>query len=348
MSERETTMDGALRIVVLMGGDTPEREISLETGRGVADALAAAGHDVTPREIGTVAEVMGMDDLPGFDAVFPALHGGDGEDGHVQALLDLMGATYALSGPRASAVAMDKSATKRMLRGAGIPTPDWMLVSWEGAGTRPVSASGPAGAGEGGLDVARLRDRAAAELGFPLVAKPNADGSSVGVNIIEKAADFADAFTDATRHGNNVLLETFVPGRELTAAILLGRRLPLIEIVPREGFYDYEHKYTDGASEYLCPAPVNSPLYEQISGDARRVYDLLGCRGVARIDFRLDDTAYFCLEVNTVPGMTANSLVPKAAAAVGIGFGDLLTDVCRDALRRARERDRRLAARRES
>ncbi|MBC8425810.1 D-alanine--D-alanine ligase [bacterium] len=348
MKEHDRAAAAAMRIAVLMGGDTPEREVSLETGRAVADALAAAGHDVTARVIGAVAEVMGMDDLTGFDVVFPALHGGDGEDGHLQALLDLMGVTYALSGPRASAVAMDKSSTKRVLRGAGIPTPDWLLVSWEGSGSRPVSASGPGLADEGRLDLDRLCDRAAAELGFPLVLKPNADGSSVGVCIIEDPAGFDGAFAETTRHGSSVLLETYVPGRELTATILMGRRLPLVEIVPREGFYDYAHKYTTGASDYLCPAPVNSPLYEMISGDARRVFDLLGCRGVVRVDFRLDDTAYYCLEVNTVPGMTGNSLVPKAAAAVGIGFGDMLTDLCRDALRRARERDRRPAARSES
>jgi len=256
--------------------------------------------------------------------------------------------TYALSGPRSSAVAMDKSATKRLLRGAGIPTPDWLLVSWEGAGTRPVSASGPGLTNEEMLDVDRLCDRAASELGFPLVVKPNADGSSVGVRMVEDVAGFSAAFVEAARHGNSVLLESYVPGRELTAAILMGRRLPLVEIVPREGFYDYEHKYTDGASEYLCPAPVHSPLYEMISGDARRVYDLLGCRGVVRIDFRLDGATYFCLEVNTIPGMTGNSLVPKAAAAVGIGFGDLLTDLCRDAVRRARERTRHSPVRRDA
>jgi D-alanine-D-alanine ligase len=135
-----------------------------------------------------------------------------------------------------------------------------------------------------------------------------------------------------------VLLETFIPGRELTAAVLLGRPLPLLEIRPRSGFYDYGNKYTDGASEYLCPAPVHSPWYERISEDARRIYDLLGCSGVARVDFRLDEATYSCLEVNTIPGMTANSLVPKAAAAVGIRFPELVEDLCRDGVRRHRPR----------
>ena len=140
-------------------------------------------------------------------------------------------------------------------------------------------------------------------------------------------------------HSQDVVLEKYIPGRELTATIFLGRRLPLLEIKPRQGFYDFANKYTPGASEYLVPAPVHSPLYEEISDDALRVYDLLECEGVVRIDFRLDGDAYYCLEVNTIPGMTDTSLVPKAAAAVGIGFGDMLEDLCHTARTRFRKGD---------
>lgn len=325
-----------LRIVVLMGGDSSERAVSLDSGRAVADALVSAGHTVDPRVIGSVAQVREMRDLRDWDVVFPALHGGDGEDGHLQALLDLMGVRYALSGHLASAVAMDKSATKRVLRGAGVSTPDWMLVSWEGEGERPVAAGAAGGVDEERLDLTGLRSRAKRELGFPLVIKPNLGGSSVGVRIAERPAEFDAAFGEVSRDAGSVLIEAYAPGRELTAAVFMGRRLPLVEIVPRQGFYDYENKYTSGACDYLCPAPVHSPFYEQMSDDARRVYDLLGCRGVVRVDFRLDEATYTCLEVNTIPGMTGNSLVPKAAAAVGIGFADLLTDLCFDALRRPR------------
>ena len=132
----------------------------------------------------------------------------------------------------------------------------------------------------------------------------------------------------------DILLEKFIPGRELTAAIFLGRRLPLLEILPTGGFYDYSNKYTVGASEYLVPAPVHSPLYELISADALRVFELIGCRGLARVDFRLDGEDYKCLEINTIPGMTETSLVPKAAAAVGIGFEHLVEDVCLAAMPR--------------
>jgi D-alanine--D-alanine ligase len=313
-----------LRVIVLMGGDSPERKISLLTGKAVQAALQANGHDAEARDIASVAAVMEMSDLHGADLVFPALHGGFGEDGHLQALLDIMDIPYALSGPAASALAMDKAAAKRFMRGAGIPTPEWLLVT-----NRP-SAPAP--------DPARIAARAGAELNWPLVVKPNCDGSSVGVRIVQRPSEFAEAFTAVAAVGQDILLETFIPGRELTMAVFLGRPLPLLEIRPRTGFYDFENKYTDGASEYLCPAPVHSPVYERIAEDARRVYDLLGCKGVARVDFRLDGATYSCLEVNTIPGMTANSLVPKAAAAVGIGFPALIEDLCRDGIRRHRPR----------
>jgi D-alanine-D-alanine ligase len=180
-----------------------------------------------------------------------------------------------------------------------------------------------------------LTDRVADQLGWPVIVKPNGDGSSVGVHLVETAAAFPAAFAAVASLGQPVLVESFIPGRELTATILLGRRLPLVEIRPRDGFYDFDNKYTPGACDYLCPAPVHSPIYERMSDDAQRLYDLLGCRGVARVDFRLDGDTYSCLEINTIPGMTASSLAPMAAAAVGISFADMLTDVCRDAVRRA-------------
>ena len=339
---------GRMRIAVLMGGDSNEREVSLETGRAVAAGLRRAGHEVTELDIPAVAAVMAPGFLGEVDVVFPALHGGDGEDGHLQALLDLMGVPYALSGAAASALAMDKALTKRVMRSAQIPTPDWLQVTWDKAAHVAGSVSGGTG-GPGGQDGAdgpgprdqltrtRILERAEAELGFPLVVKLNAAGSSVGVAIVPDATGFAAAFDQVVAAAPgalaDVLLERYVPGRELTAAIFLGRRLPLLEIRPRQGFYDYGNKYTAGASEYLVPAPVNSPLYEQICADALRLYELVGCKGLARIDFRMAGIDYACLELNTVPGMTATSLVPKAAAAVGIGFDDLVVDLCRDALR---------------
>ncbi len=339
-----------MRIVVLMGGTSPERKVSLDSGRAVAAALAARGHEVEPVDVRDFAALATLPALRDCDVVFPALHGGAGEDGRLQALLELLGVPYALSGPMASAMAMNKAVTKRLMRGAGIATPDWLQVAWDPAGGRPSGLTGggaaaaPAaeakGRGRGKAPVPpdaftldHVLERAAEELGFPLVIKPNREGSSVGVEIVKAPRGFKAAFGRVAEQGRDLLLERFVPGRELTAAIVLGRRLPLLEIRPRTGdFYDFDNKYTRGACEYLVPAPVHSPVYEQISADALRLYDLLECRGMARVDVRLDGDAWAVLEINTIPGMTETSLVPKAAAAVGIGFADLVEDLCRDAL----------------
>jgi len=327
-----------MKITVLMGGDSPEREVSLLSGKAVAEGLIRAGHEAVLVDIPNVAAVLDLPALRECDVVFPALHGGQGEDGHLQALLDVLDIPYALSGQAASALAMDKSSTKRILRAAGIPTPAFLQVTWD---PRREGDGPPEGGPREADTLDRIYQRAADDLGFPLVIKLNGAGSSVGVEIVDEPGGFKEAFmrvagaetsVKSTR-GLDLLLEKFIPGRELTAAIFLGRRLPLLEIRPREGFYDYRNKYTVGASEYLVPAPVHSPLYEKISADALRVFELVGCRGLARVDFRLDGEDYKCLEINTIPGMTETSLVPKAAAAVGIGFEHLVEDVCRDALR---------------
>jgi D-alanine-D-alanine ligase len=327
-----------MNITVLMGGDSPEREISLLTGQAVVNGLKDAGHEVQGVDIQSVSDVLDLPGLADSDVVFPALHGGQGEDGHLQAILDVMGIPYALSGAAASALAMDKSNTKRVMRSAGIPTPDWLQVSWDRQAGQPDTLVGKEEMGRDAevLTLKRIFDRASLELGFPLVIKLNGAGSSVGVAIVRQAGQFEKAFTEVVEASDeqqlDIILEKFVPGRELTATIFLGRRLPLLEIRPLDGFYDYDNKYTAGASDYLVPAPVHSPIYEQISADALRVFELVGCQGVARVDFRLDGNDYYCLEINTIPGMTEHSLVPKSAAAVGIGFSALVDDLCRAAL----------------
>lgn len=342
-----------MHVLVLMGGDSPERAVSLDSGKAVAAGLRKAGHTVSEVVLETIAEVIDLPMLRDVDLVFPALHGGFGEDGHLQALLDVLGVPYALSGAGASALAMNKAATKRLMRGAGIPTPDWLQVCWNITRSRPdgIAASADAESGKlsggvrDGVDVARgqrslsvdhVLSRSEAELGFPLVVKLNDAGSSVGVQIVKTPSQFRVAFEKVAAQSAgpraNLVLEKYIPGRELTATILLGRRLPLLEIRPQDGFYDYANKYTTGATDYLVPAPVHSPLYEQICGDALSVYDLVGCSGAARVDFRLDEERHSCLEINTIPGMTENSLVPKAAAAVGIDFPALVEDLCLAAL----------------
>ncbi len=311
-----------MQVAVLMGGDSPERDVSLRSGKAVAAALQRLGHEVLALEIAGVEAVLELPQLHQVDVVFPALHGGQGEDGHLQAVLDVLGIRYALSGAAASALAMDKVATKRMMRSAGIPTPAWLQVTWGG----PTHV----------LTVETVFRRASDEIGFPLVVKINGAGSSVGVEIVGRPDEFSGAMERLTSTNGSgcteLLVEQFIPGRELTATILLGRRLPLLEIRPQDGFYDYRNKYTAGASEYLVPAPVHSPLYEQICDDALRLYELVGCRGMARVDFRLDGEDHQCLEINTIPGLTEHSLAPKSAAAVGIAFDSLVEDLCRAAL----------------
>lgn len=328
-----------MRIAVLMGGDSPERDVSLASGRAIVSALESRGHSVLPFDIPNVAAVIEIAELREVDLIFPALHGGEGEDGHLQSVLDILGLKYALSDARASAIAMDKGTSKRIMRAANIPTPQWLQVTCHpgGAQASPLSSGKFGEMGEAGeMTLERIFERASKEIGYPMVLKLNGAGSSVGVEVVERPDEFEAAFRSVMSHGVgpcvDLLVEKFIPGRELTATILMGRRLPLLEIRPRDGFYDYKNKYTEGASEYLVPAPVHSPVYENICSDALRIYELIACSGVARVDFRLDGDHYSCLEINTIPGMTATSLVPKAAAAVGISFEHLVEDLCRAAL----------------
>ncbi len=327
-----------MRIAVLMGGDSPEREISVATGKAIAAGLERSGHEVQSLDIPSVGAILKMPELHDVDLVFPALHGGEGEDGHLQSLLDILKIPYALSGATASAIAMDKASSKRIMRAAGIPTPDWLQVTWNRKDAKPGSVTAKSGVerDQTGLTMERVFERARDEIGFPMVIKLNGAGSSVGVEIVEQPDGFEAAIGRLVDFPCDkcldLLIEKFIPGRELTATVFLGRRLPLLEIKPRDGFYDYQNKYTSGASEYLVPAPVHSPVYEQICADALRCYEIIGCRGLARADFRLDQDDYYCLEINTIPGMTENSLVPKSAAAVGISFDALVDDLCRAAL----------------
>lgn len=319
-----------MKVVVLMGGRSAEREISLRTGHGIARSLRALGHDVTaidaadgrligagetapaqlegPTQAGALPEVAvravaDARSLGDADVVFIALHGGPGENGTVQALLDLSGRPYTGSGVLASALAMNKAMSKELFVRAGVPTPRWQLVRGHDLRTVDSVALG----------------------GYPLITKPNEQGSSVGLTVVLRAEDMPAALDLAFEYGREVLVEQFIPGRELTVAVLGDEPLPIVEIRPKSGTYDYETKYTAGASEYFCPADLPESV-------ARRVRELgvlaaraLDCAGVSRVDFRLDanDEAW-CLEVNTIPGMTPTSLVPMAAKAHGLSYDQLV------------------------
>lgn len=323
-----------MKVALLMGGRSSEREISLRTGAGIARSLRALGHSVTavdsatgrmlpegdeeraaaPAEevralaVGATGALVQAQALREAEVVFLALHGGDGEDGTVQALLELAGKPYTGSGVLASALAMNKATAKRLFERAGIPTPRWRLLgsdAWSGD-TPPT------------FDASELG-------GYPLVVKPNAEGSTVGLTIVTEAADLPEALRLAAGYGPEVLIEEYIPGRELTVALLGDEALPIVEIRPQGGHYDYESKYTAGKSTYTCPAELAEPLAARVRELGLAAARTLGCRGVARVDFRLSpgDEPY-CLEVNTIPGMTPTSLVPKAAAARGISYDQLV------------------------
>jgi D-alanine-D-alanine ligase len=322
-----------MKVAVLMGGRSSEREVSFSTGRGIAQSLRNLGHDVTSidaadgRELPAGQEGTGARTLEAVRAlppeemltalqapavraaevVFIALHGTWGEDGSVQAALELAGKTYTGSGVLASALAMDKAMSKRVFEREALPTPHWMLLE---AGV-PGSA----------LDVSLLG-------GYPLVVKPNAEGSTIGLSIVRHPSELQPAIAKAAEHDPQVLVEQYVEGRELTVAVIGEVAYPIVEIEPKSGFYDYTAKYTKGMSVYTCPAVLDKELARHVRELAVEAAQVLGCRGVARVDFRLsEDDEPTILEVNTLPGMTPTSLVPMAAAAKGMSYDQLVARI---------------------
>jgi D-alanine-D-alanine ligase len=291
-----------------MGGRSAEREVSLVSGRACAKALRDAGYQVTEIDVGKDVPALVRALTPAPDVVFNALHGRWGEDGCVQGLLELLRIPYTHSGVMASALAMHKQMAKSVAAAAGVTSPEGRIVRVED------------------LRKGDVMDR-------PYVIKPPCEGSSVGVRIIREG-DNLPAFDPATwTFGDEVLVEKFIPGRELTVAVMGDQPLAVTEIRPRVGFYDYEAKYTGGRADHLIPAPVPPEISKAAMDAALAVHKVLGCRGVSRSDFRYDDTKpasngamqghlYF-LEVNTQPGMTPLSLVPEQAAHRGVSFAEL-------------------------
>lgn len=280
------------KVTVLKGGPSTEREVSLRSGAAVARGLAAAGYDVV--EVDVTGRAL---DLPaGTEAVFIALHGEFGEDGQVQALLQQRGVPYTGSGVTASRVAIDKRLSKALFVKAGIPTADYEVLGPAGRRTRPL----------------------------PVVVKPPCQGSTFGIHRVRDESEWADAFADALRYDGEVLVEDFIPGRELTCGIVVDQVMPVTEILAPDGWYDYSAKYQKGQSSHLCPAPLDPATTRRCQDVALRVFHALGCRGLGRVDFRLrPDGELFVLELNNIPGFTDTSLLPEAAQAAGIGFPEL-------------------------
>ena len=297
-------------VAVLMGGWSAEREISLRSGKACADALERQGFRVSRIDVGRDVAAILAATAP--EVVLNVLHGRPGEDGTIQGILEVMQIPYSHSGVLASALAMEKDHAKTALSAAGVPVPHGCVVS------RFVAAKAHA-------------------LERPYVIKPIAEGSSVGVFIVTK--EHAHPPQELTREdwsfGENVLCETYIPGLELTCAVMGDRALDVIEIVPTVSFYDFEAKYAPGGSKHLLPAPLKPNVYQEVRSLALQAHQALGCRGVSRADFRYDERAgtagLYCLEVNTQPGMTETSLVPELAAYAGITFEELVRWMVEDA-----------------
>ena len=287
-------------VAVLMGGWSAEREVSLVSGAAVARALKKTGCRVTPidvqRDMGSLMTRL----YPRPDAVFNALHGRYGEDGCVQGLLNILDIPYTHSGLLASALAMDKPMAKRLFAAAGIPVAEHKIVRRDDVVRGDVMAR-------------------------PYVVKPLNEGSSVGVTIVLEG-DNTPPFTDANwPFGEEVMVERFVPGKELTVAVMGDKALAVTEITTDRGFYDYDAKYADGGSAHLVPAPLEPAVYDEVMRLSALAHEALGCRGVSRADLRYDGETVYLLEINTQPGMTHTSLVPEQAAHVGLSFEELVS-----------------------
>jgi D-alanine-D-alanine ligase len=272
----------------------------------VLDALLVKGYDAVPVDVGRDVDAALQD--KGVEVAFLALHGRYGEDGSIQGLLEIRGIPYTGSSVLASALAMDKYLTKELVRRIGIAVPDDYFFDAVSDDLKTFLKKNT--------------------FSYPLIVKPSREGSTIGIARAEDDSQLQAAITAAARLDSRVLVEKFVQGREVTVGILNGQPLPVLEVRPKKGFYDFEAKYTVGATEYFCPADLPPALASRLQEDSLKVYRLLSCEGVARADFIISEsqTPYF-LEINTLPGMTATSLVPKAARAAGISFEDLVEKI---------------------
>jgi D-alanine-D-alanine ligase len=299
-------MSQPLKIVVMLGGPSAEREVSLRSGAAVAKALRSRGHEVfeiDPKD--------GRFDLPKkTDVVFLALHGTFGEDGTVQKMLDNLGVAYTGCDAKASRTAFDKVLTKKLCMGAGVPTAKYLVVDSQAAALPEA-------------------------LSLPLVVKPVRQGSSVGLQFVERAADWPNALAEALKFDSEVLIEEKIIGRETTVGILDGQALPVVEVRPKAGSYDYRNKYTAGCTEYFCPADFDAATTRKIQAAALGAFQAIGGRDYARVDVMVRASGEpVVLEVNTLPGMTETSLLPKTAAAAGMNYAELCQRMVDLALKR--------------
>ena len=336
-----------MNIILITGGPSAEREVSVASSKSIVKALRDLGHNVkvvdpingdvkvsedeifksgvkkeSPslellNEIHKISDRKILDCInssifDNIDLAFLGVHGKFGEDGKIQTLLELRGIRYTGSNVFSSALAMDKDVSKILLNSAGIKTPDWIVL-------RKSS---------GEQDLKKINGNILNSIGYPCVVKPNDEGSTVGLSIVQPDVEdiqLGRSIALAFNYSEKVLIEKYIKGRELTVPVIGNETFPVIEIRPKDGFYDYEHKYTKGMTEYFCPAEIPADIENKAREDALKAHRILGCSVYSRIDFILDEkNELYCLEVNTLPGMTETSLVPKSAAAMGMSFNQLI------------------------
>ena len=293
-------MNKPKKIAVLMGGPGEEKDVSLKSGQAIKKALNHNGYDVTSIILDTKLEKL-VKELLSVDLVFLGLHGNIGENGTIQGFLDALGIIYTGSGPLSSAICMDKNISKIIAKNNGIMTPKWKLCDTV-------------------IDDAKMN--------YPVIVKPNGQGSTVGLRIAHNESELKPALEYAFNYDNSVLVEEYIQGRELTVMLIDGKAQPVCEIIPSHEFYDYECKYTAGMSKYICPAEIDDNISNYVKKISENLFDLLKCENYSRADFRMDDqNKFWFLEMNTLPGMTDTSLAPMSALAAGISFNELIDKI---------------------
>lgn len=297
-----------MKVAVLKGGASLERQVSLRSGQRVAEALRRAGHEIVEIDVGQDLVQRLRQERP--EVAFIALHGRGGEDGTIQEVLEMVEIPYAGCGVLSSSLAMDKSLTKLLLQKHGLPTAKFVAFG--------ESAFKSLGASD-------ALDQIDPVLGFPVVVKPARQGSALGVNFAGDRSELPAAILSAFSYDDKVLIEQFIKGREIAVSVLDGEALPAVEAIPRSGnFFDFESRYEIGETDYVCPAELDDPVSAELASLAVETFNLLGCEGFARVDFMLPaDGRPLVLEVNTIPGLTQTSLMPMAAEAAGIDFDEL-------------------------
>jgi len=293
-----------LKVTIILGGTSSEKDVSINTGLSVAEAL---GNKFNVNIINLGDDLSSLPEkLFDTDIVFNALHGGIGENGVLQSFFDLHNVKYTGSGAKASKLAMDKHLTKVLAKSETIPTPNWIYV-------------------RGDNEKLHLFNDKSPKFDLPYVVKPSEEGSTMGLSIVKNKNDLRLAIQFASEFSNKIMVEEFISGRELTVGILGNKPLPIVEIIPKHDFYDYECKYSEGMSTYVVPAQLPNSLARKIQKDALKIYHALDCKNYARVDFRLNENnEHFLLEVNTLPGLTSTSLLPKAAKVAGLSFPSLI------------------------